>query len=46
MTIRFRQGFTEKVVDVDYIEIEGMEEAEVKDGKWVFKDDDSKRIMG
>lgn len=39
MTIRFRQGFTEKVIDVDYIEIEGMEQAEVKEGKWVFKDE-------
>lgn len=39
MTIRYRQGFTEKVLDVDYIEIEGIEEAEVKERKWVFRNE-------
>ena len=39
MTIRYKQGFTEKIINVDYIEIEDMEQAEVKEGKWVFRDD-------
>lgn len=39
MTIRYRQGFTEKVLDVEYLEIEDVDIAEVKDGKWVFKDE-------
>lgn len=39
MVLRIKQGFTEKIIDADYVEIEGMEQAEVKDGKWVFKDE-------
>lgn len=39
MTIRYKQGFTEKIVEVDYLEIEDAKETEVKNGKWVFKDD-------
>lgn len=39
MTIRYKQGFTEKIVEVDYLEIEDAKETEVKNGKWVFKDE-------
>lgn len=41
MTIRYKQDFTEKIIDVEYIEIEDVDIAEVKDGKWVFKDDEN-----
>lgn len=39
MVLRIKQGFTEKIIDADYIEIEDVDIAEVKDGKWVFKDE-------
>lgn len=39
MTIRYKQGFTEKIVEVDYLEIEDAKETEVKKGKWVYEDE-------
>lgn len=39
MVLRIKQGFTEKIIDADYVEIEDVDAAEVKDGKWVFRDE-------
>lgn len=39
MILRIKQGFTEKVLDAEYLEIEDVDIAEVKDGKWVFRDE-------
>lgn len=46
MTIRYKTENGEKIIETDYVEVEETAEVEVHDGKWVFKDDDSKRIMG
>jgi hypothetical protein len=38
MILRYRQGFSEKIIDVDYAEIEDFLQCEVKQGVWRFKD--------
>lgn len=38
MIIRFKTPDGDKIVDTDYIEIEGVFNGEVKNGKWVFRD--------
>ena len=39
MTIRYKVGFMEHIVDAERIEIEDAESAECRDGKWTFKDE-------
>ena len=40
MTVYYLTKVGAKVlVDVDYVEVREADSAEVKDGKWVFKDD-------
>lgn len=39
MTVRFRQGFEEHIVDAEYVELEGMTRGEIHNGKWIFKDE-------
>lgn len=44
MILRYRQGFTEKIIDVDYAEIEDFFSCEAKQGIWRFKNgNDNKR---
>lgn len=37
MTVRIKTGFTEKILDAEYVEIEEVDTAEIHNGKWVFK---------
>ena len=38
MILRYRQGFTEKIIDVESAELEDVYNCEVKNGVWRFKD--------
>lgn len=39
MVLRFKTKDGDKIVDTEYIEIENVCSTEVKNGKWVFKDE-------
>lgn len=39
MILRYKVGFMEHIIDAERVEIEDVGIAEVKDGKWLFKDD-------
>lgn len=41
MILRYKQGFTEKIIDVESAELEDVYNCEVKNGIWRFKDNGS-----
>ena len=38
MTVRLKTPDGDKIIDSGYVEIEGVFNGEVKNGKWVFRD--------